>query len=189
MNLELARVLLRLDRPAEAVSILQPALRGEIDASNLYVTRTELHELLAESFARAGQADSAAAHYRAVVKAWRRADLEVWYHAERGEWSWRLLYRGGEDSGISEALRRLQQEGIEILPLEERPRVIEVSEIGEAVHRTVEAARPLSRVLRAEEHRAALEAAIAEAREELIIVSPWLTTAAVDTELPKRAFA
>lgn len=116
-------------------------------------------------------------------QAWRRADLEVWYHAERGEWGWRLLYRGGEDNEISEALRRLQQDGVEILPLEERPRAVEVSAVGEAVHRTVEAARPLSRVLRAEEHRAALEAALAEAREELIIVSPWLTTTAVDAEL------
>jgi DNA-binding SARP family transcriptional activator len=81
VNFEMARTLLQLNRPAEAVSILQAALRGEIDASNLYVTRTELHELLAESFSRAGQADSAAAHYRAVVKAWQRADPA--FHARR----------------------------------------------------------------------------------------------------------
>lgn len=116
-------------------------------------------------------------------QAWRRADLEVWYHAERNEWTWRLLYRGGEDNAISEALLRLQKEGVEILPLEERPREVAVGKVGEEVHRTIEATRPGSRVLRAEEHRAALEAAIAGAREELIIVSPWLTTTAVDGEL------
>ena len=74
VNYELARALLRLGRPAEAIPVLQPALRGSIDASNLYITRTDLHELLARAFDLAGQPDSAAAHYRAVVEAWRRAD-------------------------------------------------------------------------------------------------------------------
>jgi DNA-binding SARP family transcriptional activator/tetratricopeptide (TPR) repeat protein/TolB-like protein len=92
VNYELAKVLLRLRRPAEAVAVLQPALRGEIDASNLYVTRTDLHELLAQSFAAANQPDSAAAHYRAVVEAWRNADppfqtrrarAEEWLKARR----------------------------------------------------------------------------------------------------------
>jgi DNA-binding SARP family transcriptional activator/tetratricopeptide (TPR) repeat protein len=74
VNYELAKSLLRLGRPIEAIATLQPALRGEIDASNLYVTRTELHELLARAFDQAGQRDSAAVHYSAVVRAWQRAD-------------------------------------------------------------------------------------------------------------------
>ena len=74
VNYELARALLRLGRPADAIPVLQPALRGSIDASNLYITRTDLHELLAQAFDQAGQPDSAAAHYRSVVQAWRRAD-------------------------------------------------------------------------------------------------------------------
>ncbi len=74
VNYELARAQLRLGRPAEAVNTLQSSLRGEIDASNLYITRTDLHELLAQAFDSAGQRDSAAAHHRAVVSAWRRAD-------------------------------------------------------------------------------------------------------------------
>ncbi|MGH7468230.1 MAG: BTAD domain-containing putative transcriptional regulator [Longimicrobiales bacterium] len=73
-NLELARALLALNRPGEAVSILQPALRGPIEASNYYVTRTELHELLARSFERAQQPDSAAVHYRRVIAAWSQGD-------------------------------------------------------------------------------------------------------------------
>ena len=74
VNYELARSLLFLDRPSEAVAVLLPALRGEIDAANIYVTRTELHELLARAYRRAGLPDSAAAHDRAVVRAWARAD-------------------------------------------------------------------------------------------------------------------
>jgi tetratricopeptide (TPR) repeat protein len=73
-NLELARALLALNRPREAVAILQPALRGAIEANNLYVTRTELHELLARSFELANQRDSAIAHYQRVVAAWSRGD-------------------------------------------------------------------------------------------------------------------
>ena len=76
INYELAKSLVALGRPSEAVGVLQAALRGVMDASNLYVSRTELHELLAESFDQAGMRDSAAVHYRAVVNAWRRADPE-----------------------------------------------------------------------------------------------------------------
>ena len=74
INLELGRVLLRLGRPAEAIPIVSAALHGGIDGSNLYVTRTELHELLAQAFDRLGNRDSAAVHYRAVVHAWDRSD-------------------------------------------------------------------------------------------------------------------
>jgi tetratricopeptide (TPR) repeat protein len=81
VNYDLASALLRLNRPAEAVATLQSSLRGEIDASNLYITRTDLHELLAQAFQAAGQVDSAAVHYERVVDAWRHADQL--YHARR----------------------------------------------------------------------------------------------------------
>jgi len=75
-NLELARGLMAVGRPGEAIAVLQPALRGPLDASNLYVTHTELHEMLARAFEAAGQRDSAISHYRWVVAAWRHADPE-----------------------------------------------------------------------------------------------------------------
>lgn len=75
-NLELARGLLAVGRPGEAIAVLQPALRGPLDASNLYVTHTELHEMLARAFETVGQRDSAIFHYRWVVAAWRNADPE-----------------------------------------------------------------------------------------------------------------
>jgi len=56
------------------VPVVRAALHGGIDGSNLYVTRTDLHELLAQSFERLGNRDSAAVHYRAVVRAWARSD-------------------------------------------------------------------------------------------------------------------
>jgi DNA-binding SARP family transcriptional activator len=83
VNYELGRCLIALGRPHEAVAVLQPALRGEVDASNLYVTRTDLHELLARAFDATGASDSAAFHYRAVVKAWSRADPA--FHTRRSE--------------------------------------------------------------------------------------------------------
>jgi DNA-binding SARP family transcriptional activator/TolB-like protein len=77
INLELARSLVVLDRPREAVAVLQPALRGGVDGANTYVTHTELHEALARAFDAAGQRDSAAAHYAAVERAWRSADARL----------------------------------------------------------------------------------------------------------------
>lgn len=74
VNYELGKALLRLNRADEAIPIVRSALHGGIDGSNFYMSRTELHELLAQAFARANMRDSAAAHYRAVVTAWERAD-------------------------------------------------------------------------------------------------------------------
>lgn len=73
-NLELARSLMALRRPDEAIAVLRPALRGGVDGSNTYVTHTVLREALARAYAAAGQRDSAAAQYALVERAWRRAD-------------------------------------------------------------------------------------------------------------------
>ena len=73
-NLMMARSLLALRRGPEAIGILRPAIRGGVDGGNSYVSRTELHEALAQAFEIAGQADSARVHYAAVEHAWRRAD-------------------------------------------------------------------------------------------------------------------
>jgi hypothetical protein len=81
INYELGRTLMRLNRPAVAVPVVRAGLHGDIDGSNLYITRTELHELLAQAFDRLRMRDSAAVHYRAVLKAWERADPV--FHARR----------------------------------------------------------------------------------------------------------
>jgi len=99
-NLELGRLLLATGRPKEAVDVLQPALRGAIEGSNLYVTRTELHELLAQAYAGALMADSAAAHYRVVVRSWERAD--PMFHPRREvarQWLARYSGDGGRAAG------------------------------------------------------------------------------------------
>jgi tetratricopeptide (TPR) repeat protein len=74
INYELARVYLRANRPRDAVAALQPALRGAMEASNLYLNRTEIHELLGQAWEAAGVRDSAVAHYSWVAKAWSAAD-------------------------------------------------------------------------------------------------------------------
>jgi tetratricopeptide (TPR) repeat protein len=73
-NYELARAYLRSRRPRDAVAVLQPALRAGLESSNLYLARTDAHELLAQAWDAAGVRDSAAAHYAWVAKAWTAAD-------------------------------------------------------------------------------------------------------------------
>jgi len=92
VNLELGRALMRRNRAREAVAVVAPALRGEVDASNLYVTRTELHELLAQAYDRAGERDSAAVHYRAVVRAWGNAD-EMFHSRRDAARTWLAGYK------------------------------------------------------------------------------------------------
>ena len=74
LHYELGRALLRMGRPAEAVAALRPPVHGPLDGSNLYVTHTELRELLGRAFDLAGAPDSALAQYRQVLHAWQRAD-------------------------------------------------------------------------------------------------------------------
>ncbi len=76
-NVALAGVLMRMNRPREAVAVLQPALRGSLEASNLYVNRTDVHALLARAWQAAGRPDSAAAHQAVVARARVRADPDL----------------------------------------------------------------------------------------------------------------
>jgi predicted Zn-dependent protease len=76
-NLELARALLSLKQPLDAIAVLRPALHGPLDSSNLYVTHPELHETLAHAWEMAGNADSAMAHYAYVARAWSKADAPL----------------------------------------------------------------------------------------------------------------
>ena len=73
-NYDLARAYLRLGRPRDAVAVLQPVLRGKLDASNMYVTQTEIHELLAQAWSAANRPDSAGPHYDWVARAWAKGD-------------------------------------------------------------------------------------------------------------------
>lgn len=73
-NAELARLLAGERRFREAIAVLQPALRGSLEASNLYVSRTALNELLAQAWDSAGGRDSAVAHYAFVARSWQGGD-------------------------------------------------------------------------------------------------------------------
>jgi tetratricopeptide (TPR) repeat protein len=77
VNLALATSLMRLGRHREAVGVLTSALHGPLEASNYYVTRTEVHDMLArawEGVGGAGGRDSAAANRRIVDQSWDQAD-------------------------------------------------------------------------------------------------------------------
>ncbi len=77
LDLELARTLLALERPMEAVPILRSALSGSLEGGNYYATRTELQDLLARAYDAAAEPDSAAAYYGQVLRAWRTADPQL----------------------------------------------------------------------------------------------------------------
>lgn len=132
-------------------------------------------------------------HRREVVRfvakrctvAYREVQLELWHREEKNEWRWRLLRGGGEDRVVSERLEQLEQtKDAVVIPLEEppsEPARAEAQEIASAVTEIAAGGRAM--VLATHEHRPALRDALREARRELIIISPWLATAAIDGEL------
>lgn len=73
-NYDLARLLLGRGDARKASSLLRAALQGSLETTNYYITHTELHELLAEAYARLGQADSARVHWSWVTRALAHAD-------------------------------------------------------------------------------------------------------------------
>lgn len=117
--------------------------------------------------------------------AWRPAELGVWYHADRDDWQWVLRYFAGEERAVSEVLRKMQADGAEILPLDDRVKEPVSTPVTDQVKRAADSVRqsPRSQIIQTDQHRAALKEAILDARRELVVVSPWLTTAAVDGEL------
>jgi hypothetical protein len=76
--------------PRDAVAVLQPALRGKVDASNYYATHTEVHALLARAWDSGGRADSASVHYAWVARAWANGDAP---YAERAAVAQKLSVR------------------------------------------------------------------------------------------------
>jgi hypothetical protein len=116
--------------------------------------------------------------------AYREVELEIWHRADRDEWRWRLLRGGGEDRAASERLEQLELTGQHVIPFDEAPGEPEQAQaraVAEAV--SAVAASDRSKVLQTHEHRPMLREALLEAQHELVIISPWLATSAVDAEL------
>lgn len=82
LNLELGRTLLELDRPQEAIDVLEAALPGMLESTHLYVSRAELREMLARAYLQVGRTDKAVENLRWVADAWSAADRRL---ARRGE--------------------------------------------------------------------------------------------------------
>lgn len=76
VNLELARILLARGQPRKAIPVLRAPLAGPIESTSYYTTLTELHAMLGDAFDRAGEADSALAHYDFTLAAWAHADSQ-----------------------------------------------------------------------------------------------------------------
>ncbi len=73
-NYALAGELMLLGRPAEAIPMLESALRGIYEGSALYLTHTELEERLAQAYEAAGNRQRAALLYQRVARNWEPAD-------------------------------------------------------------------------------------------------------------------
>lgn len=76
VSLELGRTFVAEGRPRDAIEVFLAPLHGSLEASNYYLTQTDLHAALGDAFDRAGESDSALVHYRRVLSAWRGADPE-----------------------------------------------------------------------------------------------------------------
>jgi hypothetical protein len=76
-NLELARELLTVSQPGEAVAALLPVLRGPLTGMGTYTTQTEVRALLAEALDRAGNRSGALAQLQWVESAWADAEPPV----------------------------------------------------------------------------------------------------------------
>jgi hypothetical protein len=73
----MAKALMRLGRYAEAAQVLEAALRGSLEAANLYVTHSEIRLLLADAYRGADQRDRANQQLDWVRHAWEKADPPV----------------------------------------------------------------------------------------------------------------
>ena len=76
-NVELARAQLAQHRPVAAIETLRLAYQASLDGMGRYATRSEMDYLMAQSFAAAGQRDSAGIYAGYVRRAWRDADPAV----------------------------------------------------------------------------------------------------------------
>jgi len=107
-NFELARAWLGAGQPQRAIAILNSALRGPVEASAYYLTRTEIHELLAQSFEQAGLADSAAAQYAIVARTWKNGDPGFRRRAANAEAAERRLASGRGTAAHARSARQAE---------------------------------------------------------------------------------
>jgi DNA-binding SARP family transcriptional activator/TolB-like protein len=84
-NLLMGRALLKLNRPREAAWWAEQALTGSFEATNTYVTQTELAELAALAWDAVGDRAKALARYRLVASSWAHADPEFSARVERAK--------------------------------------------------------------------------------------------------------
>jgi len=61
-NVEMARLMLKRGQPGEAIAVLEPALRGSLEGSNLYAPRYQIHALLARAYGEVGNTSKAEEH-------------------------------------------------------------------------------------------------------------------------------
>ena len=73
-SLQLARTLLAAGQPREAIQVLRAGLHNFMDRAGYTTPRTELQDVLWQSYIAVNERDSAATYARRVANAWQHAD-------------------------------------------------------------------------------------------------------------------
>lgn len=108
---------------------------------------------------------------------WEEADLEVWRHAtDDSRWEWRLLVDDVEDEFVRGRLRELEDDGADVIPLDEAPSNAESSALDRALSDLFERASPVADGL------GARDAAVNGARE-ITFVGPAGATGGADVHV------
>lgn len=119
---------------------------------------------------------------------YRPAELEVWYNSSTKKFGWRILRDGIEETQAAQLLDQLEAEGSQIIPLEDISQDVEIPEYNQPLHDVAEEVQQQSSessILTTSEMRDALKEAINDSQKSLIIISPWLRTAAINDEMTR----
>jgi hypothetical protein len=126
-------------------------IRRELTRSELQSRHLDVQLLLTERAKRLDTRPAPAVELLRVLPrgephfVWQEAELEVWHHpSDPGRWQWRILLDDIEDESVRERLRELEDDGAEVIPLDEASGEPDASELDDALSDLFDKAPPLA---------------------------------------------